>query len=85
MLWMCRMNSDFNISCRTKCHVMTQYCKDNGTIALAKKSKFHQKFKHIEHRYTRLSHIEVRRVDSTKNMTDSLTKQLSQPKNRSPF
>ena len=36
---MCRRNFDFNISCRTEYHTMTQYCKDNGTIALAKEPK----------------------------------------------
>ena len=59
---------------------MTQYRKDNDTIALAKESRSHQKSKHIEHRYMRLPHIEVRRVDSVDNVADPLTKQLSQPK-----
>ena len=74
MMWMCRMNSSSNISCRIRCYVMTQYCKDNGTIALAKESKSHQKSKHIEQQYTRLPHIEMQRVDSVDNVIDPLTK-----------
>ena len=62
---------------------ITQYRKDNGTVALAKELRSHQKSKHIEQQYIRLSqkkYIEVRRVDSMDNVVDPLTNQLSQPK-----
>ena len=39
MLEMCRMNSDSNVTNRTGYHTLTQYCKDNSTIALAKELK----------------------------------------------
>ena len=54
------------------------YCDNNGTIALAKEPKSHQKSKHIEQ--ISRKHVEMRRVDSTDNVIDLLTKQLSQPK-----
>ena len=83
---MCRINFDFNVSCRTGCHVVIQYCKDNGTIALAKESRSHKKSKHIKRwyhiirDYLEMKYVEVRRVDSTDNMADPLIKQLSQSK-----
>ena len=39
--------------------IMTQYCKDNGTIVLAKEPRSHQKSKHIEQHYMRLSQKET--------------------------
>ena len=62
------------------------YCDNNRAIALAKELRSYQKLKHIERQYHIIcdylekKHIEVRRVDSTNNVTDPLTKQLSQPK-----
>ena len=62
------------------------YCDNNGAIALAKELRSHQKSKHIKRQfhiirdYLEKKHIEVRRVDSTDNVTDLLIKQLSQSK-----
>ena len=62
------------------------YCNNNGTIALAKESMSHQKSKHIKRRfhlirdYLKKSYVEVKRVDSTNNMADPLTKPLGQQK-----
>ena len=71
---MCRMNSGSNVSCRTGCHTLTQYCKDNGTIALAKESKVSPKIQTHRAAIMRLPHIEVQRVDFADNMADPLTK-----------
>ena len=62
------------------------YCDNNGAIALAKEPRSHQKSKHIERRfhiirdYLDKKYVEVQRVDSTENVADPLTKQLSQQK-----
>ena len=62
------------------------YCDNNKTITLAKEPKSHQKSKHIERRYHIIrnylekKNIEVRKVDSSNNVADPLTKQLNQPK-----
>ena len=62
------------------------YCDNNGTIALAKEPRSHQKSKHIERRfhlireYLEKKYVEVKRVDSADNVADPLTKQLSQQK-----
>ena len=59
---------------------------NNRAIVLAKEPRSHQKSKHIEWRYHIIcdylekKHVEVQKVDSADNMTDPLTKQLSQPK-----
>ena len=56
------------------------YCDNNETIALAKKLKSHQKFKHIEqrfhiiHDYLKKKYVEMQKVDSIDNMTDLLIK-----------
>ena len=63
--------------------VIPLYCDNNGAIALAKEPRSHQKSKHIERRYHIIrdylekKYIEMRRVDSTDNVVNSLTKQLS--------
>ena len=60
------------------------YCNNNGAIALAKEPRFHQKSKHIERRfhlirdYLEKGYDEVKRVDSTDNVADPLTKPLGQ-------
>ena len=60
------------------------HCDNNGAIALAKKSKSHQKSKHIErwfhiiHEYLEKKFVEVWRINSVQNMVDLLTKPLSQ-------
>ena len=64
--------------------VITLHCDNNDIIALAKELRSHQKFKHIEQRfhiireYHKKKFVKVQRVDSALNMTDQLTKPLSQ-------
>ena len=62
--------------------VITLYCDNIGTIALAMEPWSHQKSKHIERRFhfIRAYDVEVQRVDSADNVADPLTKQLSQQK-----
>ena len=56
------------------------YYDNNDAIVLAKESRSHQKSKHIERRFHHIcdyfekGYIEVKRVDSMDNMTDSLIK-----------
>ena len=60
------------------------YYDNNGAIALAKESRSHQKPKHIErryhlfHDYLEKGYVKVKRVDSTDNAVDPLTKPLGQ-------
>ena len=62
------------------------YCDNNGTIALAKEPRSHQKSKHIERRYHLIrdylekGYVEVKRVNSIDNAADPLTKSLGQQK-----
>ena len=62
------------------------YCDNNGSIALAKEPRSHQKSKHIKRRfylirdYLEKSYVMVKRVDSTDNVADPLTKPLGQQK-----
>ena len=62
------------------------YCDNNGSIALAKEPRSHQKSKHIERRfhlirdYLEKDYVEVKRVDSTDNVADPLTNPLGQQK-----
>ena len=62
------------------------YCDNNGAIALAKEPRSHQKSKHIERRYHLIrdylekGYVEVKRVNSTDNVADPLTKPLGQQK-----
>ena len=62
------------------------YYDNNGTIALAKEPRSHQKSKHIERRfhlirdYLEKGYVEVKRVDSIDNVVDPLTKLLGQQK-----
>ena len=62
------------------------YCDNNGTIALTKELRFHQKFKYVEQRYHLIhdylekGYIEVKRVDSADNAINPLTKSLGQQK-----
>ena len=62
------------------------YCDNNDAIALAKEPRSHQKSKHIEWRfylirdYLKKGYVEVKRVDSTDNVADPLTKPLGQQK-----
>ena len=62
------------------------YCDNNSAIALAKEPRSHQKSKHIEQRYHLIrdylekGYVEVKRVNSTDNVADPLTKLLSQQK-----
>ena len=71
--------------------VVPLYYDNNDTIALAKESRSHQKFKHIErrfhiiHDYLEKGYIEVKRVDTVDNVTDLLMKQLSQQKTKVYF
>ena len=66
--------------------VVPLYCDNNGAITLAKESRSHQKSKHIErrfhliHDYLEKGYVEVKRVDSTDNVADPLTKPLGQQK-----
>ena len=41
--------------------IMTQYCKDNGTIVLAKEPRSYQISNHIEQQNTQLSQVEIYR------------------------
>ena len=58
------------------------YCDNNGTIALAKELRSHQKSMHIKRLhllirdYLEKGYVEVKRVDSTDNVADPLTKSL---------
>ena len=67
-------------------NVIPLYCDNNGAIALAKELRSHQKSKHIErrfhliHDYLEKNYVEVKRVDSTDNVADPLTKPLDQQK-----
>ena len=60
------------------------YYDNNGTIALAKEPRSHQKFKHIERRYHLIrdylekDYVEIRRVNSTDNVANPLIKPLGQ-------
>ena len=62
------------------------YCDNNGAIALAKEPRSHQKSKHIKqrfhliHDYLKKDYVEIKRVDSTDNVADPLTKSLGQQK-----
>ena len=62
------------------------YYDNNGAIALAKEPRSHQKSKHIERRfylirdYLEKGYVEVKRVNSTDNVADPLTKPLDQQK-----
>ena len=62
------------------------HCNNNGTIALTKELRFHQKSKHIERwfhiicEYLKNKFVEVQRVNFMLNMADSLIKHLSQQK-----
>ena len=62
------------------------YCDNNDAIALAKEPRSHQKSKHIERRfhlirdYLEKDYVEVKRVNSTDNVADPLTKPLGQQK-----
>ena len=62
------------------------YCDNNGAIALPKESRSHHKSKHIEQRfylirdYLKKGYVEIKRVDSTDNVADPLTKPLVQQK-----
>ena len=62
------------------------YCDNNSAIALAKEPRSHQKSKHIEwpfhliRDYLEKDYVEVKRVDSTDNVADPLTKPLGQQK-----
>ena len=62
--------------------VILLYCDNNSAIALAKESRSHLKFKHIEwwfyliHDYLEKKYIKVQRVDTIDNMVNLLTKQL---------
>ena len=62
------------------------YCDNNGAIVLAKEPRSYKKSKHIERRfhlicdYLEKSYVEVKRVDSTDNVVDPLTKLLGQQK-----
>ena len=67
------------------------YCDNNDTIALAKEPRSHQKSKHIERwfhlirDYLEKDYVEVKRVDSTDNVADPLTKPLGQQKIEAHF
>ena len=67
------------------------YYDNNGTIALDKEPRSHQKSKYIErrfhliHEYLEKKFVNVQRVDSTKNVTDPLTKPLSQQNTETHF
>ena len=58
------------------------YYDNNDAIALAKEPRPHQKFKHIEQRfhlirdYLEKGYVKVKRVDSTDDVADLLTKPL---------
>ena len=66
--------------------VIPLYCDNNGAIVLAKEPRSHQKSKHIERQfhlirdYLEKGYVEVKRVDSTNNVADPLTKSLGQQK-----
>ena len=47
-------------------NIMILYCKDNGTIALAKEPKSHQISKHIEQQNMQLSQVEIHRDAESK-------------------
>ena len=46
---------------------MTLYCKDNGTIVLAKEPRSHQISKHIEQQNTRLPRVKIYRGAKSKH------------------
>ena len=60
--------------------VVPLYCDNNGTIALTKEQRSHQKFKHIErrfhliHSYLEKGYVEVKRVDIVDNVAEPLMK-----------
>ena len=60
------------------------YCDNNGAIALAKEPRSHQKSKHIEMNYYIIrklvgkGDVVVQKVASADNVTDPLTKALTQ-------
>ena len=62
--------------------VIPLYYDNNGTIALAKESRSHQKSKHIERRYHLIrdylekGYVKIKRVDSAYNVADPLIKSL---------
>ena len=64
--------------------VVPLFYNNNDVIALAKKLRSHQKSKHIErwihliHKYLEKKFVKVQRVNSIDNVTDLLTKSLSQ-------
>ena len=63
---------------------VTLYYDNNGTIAQVRKPRSHQKFKHILRRFhlireiIDLGNIVIERVSSNNNITDPLTKALTQ-------
>ena len=61
-------------------------CDNSGAIALAKESKFHKKTKHIKRCLNSIrdqvkeGYIEICKIHTDLNVTDPLTKPLSQAK-----
>ena len=64
-------------------NVITLHYNNNGTIALAKELRSHQKSKYIERQfhimceYLEKKFVEMQRVNSASNVADRLTKSLS--------
>ena len=65
---------------------MKIFCDNTGAIALAKESIFHKRTKHINRHFTSIRHqvsegdIEICKIHTALNVTDSLTKLLSRAK-----
>ena len=65
---------------------MKIFCDNTGAIALAKKSRFHTRTKHIKRRFNSIRHqvqvrdIEICKIHTDLNIADPLTKPLSRAK-----
>ena len=65
---------------------MKIFCDNTGAIALAKESRFHKKTKHIKRRFNSIldlvkeGDIEICKILTDLNVTDPLTKIISQAK-----
>ena len=65
---------------------MKIFCDNTGAIALAKESRFHKRTKHIKRHFSSICDqvkerdIEICKIHTDLNLTDPLTKLLSQAK-----
>jgi len=58
------------------------YCDNTGAVAQAKEPRAHQKSKHVDRKYHLIRHfieegyLKIRKIDTTLNVSDPLTKPL---------